>query len=171
MVPALRASRAQPIEALREHGRGAAGDRRIGIGNALVAGQVALSLVIVVASGLFVRTFASLATLDLGFDRDPVLLVRLDVQRSGAEPAQRAALYERVAEAVWATPGVSHAAVSEITPVSGALVDVAVEIEHGPRLTLPQNVSWGQPQRRPLSAYSRGGCLPTVRHGSIRRRL
>ena len=107
-----------------------------------MAGQVALSLVLVVAAGLFVRTFTTLATLDVGFDRDPVLLVRLDVPRTSAEPSQRAALYERVAAAVRATPGVAHAAISEVTPVSGMITDVYVEVEDGPRLAPPQNVSY-----------------------------
>ena len=51
-----------------------AGERGIGVGGALVAGQIALSLVLVVAAGLFIRTFTTLATLNVGFDRDPVLL-------------------------------------------------------------------------------------------------
>jgi hypothetical protein len=45
--------------------------------------------------------------LNVGFDRDSVLLVRLDVPQTSAEPSQRAALYERVAATVRATP-VSH---------------------------------------------------------------
>ena len=142
VVPALRASRTEPIDAIREHGRGTAGERGIGFGGALVAGQVALSLVLVVAAGLFIRTFTTLATLNVGFDRDPVLLVRLDVPRTSAEPSQRAALYERVAATVRATPGVAHAAISEVTPVSGMITDVYVEAENGPRLAPPQNVSY-----------------------------
>ena len=142
VVPALRASRAEPIEAIREHGRNTAGERGIGVGGALVAGQVALALVLVVAAGLFIRTFTTLAALDVGFDRDPVLLVRLDVHRTSAEPSQRAALYERVAATVRATPGVARAAVSEVTPVSGMITDGYVEVEDGPRLAPPQNVSY-----------------------------
>jgi hypothetical protein len=72
----------------------------VGAGGALVAGQVALSFVLVVAAGLFIRTFTSLATLNVGFDRDAVLLVRLDVPPTSAKPSQRAALYERVAATV-----------------------------------------------------------------------
>jgi putative ABC transport system permease protein len=142
VVPALRASRTKPIDAIREHSRSTAGERRIGFGGALVAGQVGLCLVLVVAAGLFIRTFTTLATLHVGFDRDPVLLVRLDVPRTSAEPSQRAAVYERVAATVRATPGVAHAAISEVTPVSGMITDVYVEAENGPPLAPPQNVSY-----------------------------
>ena len=142
VVPALRASHAEPIEAIREHGRRTAGERGIGVGGALVAGQVALSLVLVVAAGLFVRTFTTLAALDVGFDRDPVLLVRLDVPPTSADPSQREALFERVATTVRATPGVAHAAISEVTPVSGMITDVYIEAENGAQLAPPQNVSY-----------------------------
>ncbi len=142
VVPALRASRAEPIDAIREHGRGTVDDHRLGLGGALVAGQIALCLVLVVAAGLFMRTFTALATLNVGFDRDPVLLVRLDVPRTSAEPLQRAALYERVATTVRGTPGVAYAAISEVTPVSGMITDVYIEADNGPRLAPPQNVSY-----------------------------
>ena len=142
VVPALRASRTEPIDAIREHSRTTSGERGIGFGGALVAGQVALCLVLVVAAGLFIRTFTTLATLNVGFDRDPVLLVRLDVSQKSAEPAQRLALYEQIARTVRAMPGVAHAAISEVTPVSGTITDVYVEAENGPQLAPPQNISY-----------------------------
>jgi putative ABC transport system permease protein len=119
-APAFAASRAEPVEALKSQGRGSAGhDRRV-ISNPLVVVQVALSLILLVAGGLFLRTFAGLANLDLGFDRDQVLIVRVDALRSAVEPAQRAALYQRVRDAVAALPAVAKAAASAITPVSGS---------------------------------------------------
>jgi putative ABC transport system permease protein len=142
VVPALRAARTQPIDAIREHSRGTTSERRIGFSGALVVGQVALCLVLVVAAGLFIRTFTTLATLNLGFERDPVLLVRLDVPRTSAEPSQRVALYERIAATARGTPGIAHAAISEVTPVSGMITDVYVEAEGAPQLAPPQNVSY-----------------------------
>jgi putative ABC transport system permease protein len=142
VVPALRASRTEPTDVIREHSRTTPGERGIGFGGALVAGQVALCLVLVVAAGLFIRTFTTLATLNVGFDRDRVLLVRLDVSPKSAEPSQRLALYEQIATTVRAMPGVAHAAISEVTPVSGTITDVYVEAETGPRLAPPQNISY-----------------------------
>jgi hypothetical protein len=62
--------------------------------------------VLVVGAGLFVSTLTSLATRDLGFVRDRMLLARLDSRRAVADPAQRLATYERVRQAVRDTPGV-----------------------------------------------------------------
>jgi predicted permease len=142
LVPALRASRARPIEAIRAHGRHAIGERRIGLSGALVVGQVALSLVLIVTAGLFLRTFSTLTTRDLGFDRDPVLIARLDASGTGVAPAERAALFARVAEAGRAVPGVSHAAMSDATPVGGWIIDLEMEVESGPPMTQPQNISY-----------------------------
>ena len=65
-APALRAARVPPIDALRAHGR-SGGSGRVSVSNGLVIAQIALSLVLVVDAGLFVRTFARLASVPLGF--------------------------------------------------------------------------------------------------------
>lgn len=135
-LPALRASRVRPMEAMREQGRGNSNDGRVGIGGGLVVAQVALSLALVVGAGLFVRTFASLSSVRLGFDRDRVLLANLSVQRSAADSARRAELFERVRQAALSTNGVSQAAISMVTPVSGSTWNDVVYIDGGP--TLPE---------------------------------
>jgi len=126
-APALRASRVQPTDALKEQGRGVIGDKRLGLGNLLVVVQVALSLILVVAAGLFIRTFSSLAHLDLGFDRNPILVANVSILRTGIEEDQRAALYEQLRQAAAAVPGVKTAAVSAVTPASGSTWQYAVE--------------------------------------------
>ena len=98
VAPALRASRVQPNEALKEQGRGVVGER-FGLGNLLVVVQVALSLILVVAAGLFVRTFSSLANVNLGFDHRPVLVASVNAQRLQLEPSMRAELFERLRQA------------------------------------------------------------------------
>ncbi|HXW08763.1 MAG TPA: ABC transporter permease [Vicinamibacterales bacterium] len=130
-VPALRATRVQPSEALNETGRGIAGDRRFGLGNALVIAQVALSLTLVVAAGLFLRTFGSLARLDLGFDRGPVLVASVDAQRLQLEPGDRSPLFERLRSAAEQLPGVAHASLSVVTPVSGSSWQYGVDAVDG----------------------------------------
>jgi putative ABC transport system permease protein len=123
-APAMRAMRVAPIDALKTPPftvRGSAGPvRRWSIGSSgLVVGQMALSLVLVIAAGLFVRTFERLASVPLGFDRDRVLVVNVNTARAQLDPAARTTFYHRLVAAVATAPGVSHAAGSMWTPVSG----------------------------------------------------
>jgi predicted permease len=120
IAPALHASRAHPVDALVQRTRWAIGDRRIGGGAVLVIAQVALSLVLVVAAGLFLQSFVALAYRDLGFDRDRVLIAVVDAGRSATPPAARLALYGRLREAVSALPDVEAAAISTATPLGSA---------------------------------------------------
>jgi putative ABC transport system permease protein len=119
-APALRATRVQPNESLKERGRGLVGDSRFGLGNALVVVQVALSLMLVIAAGLFLRTFWSLATLDLGFQRRGLLVANVNAQRLQLEPRQRLPVFERLRDEAAAVPGVANATISVVTPVSGS---------------------------------------------------
>ncbi|HJR59229.1 MAG TPA: ABC transporter permease [Vicinamibacterales bacterium] len=131
-APALRASRVPPNEALKEQGRGLSADRRFGLGNLLVVAQVALSLILIVAAGLFMRTFASLANLDLGFQRDPVLIVSVNAQ--AVEPTQRMEVFEQVRQAAVAVPGVHASSLSVVTPVSGSTWNNLFEFPDHPDL-------------------------------------
>jgi predicted permease len=124
-VPAIEALKRQP-------GRGA-GDGTFGLGGGLVIVQVALSLVLVVGAGLFLRSFVSLAYRDLGFDCSRVLVVVVDARRSAVPPAGRAALYERLREAVAGVQGVESAATSLATPLGSA------GVRFTPDITVPGN--------------------------------
>jgi len=134
IAPALRGTRVQPNDALKAQGRGVVGDTRFGLGNTLVVVQVALSLMLVVAAGLFVRTFASLAHRNLGFDRNGVLVAAVDVQRAQLDPEQRPALFTRLLDAASSVPGVSVAALSAVTPISGSSWQNQIELPDGPPL-------------------------------------
>ena len=138
-APALRAADAAPMDALKEHGRGASSDARVSVASGLVVAQVALSLVLVVGAGLFMRTFSSLANLHLGFDRDPVLLVTVNAQRTDIPAPERLAAYERIRQSVAAAPGVRAAAVSLVTPVSGSTWNTRATVSGG--VPLPERQS------------------------------
>ena len=142
LVPALRAGSAEPAEALAEAGRGGASITRRRLGNPLIVAQVALSVMLLVGAGLFVRTFASLASLDLGFDRDPLLLVGVDAQRSTVAPTERHALLTRVRDAVATLPGVERVSVSVLTPLSGMSWNDAVEVDGQPPLKGRERMAW-----------------------------
>jgi putative ABC transport system permease protein len=132
VAPAFRAAGVSPMEAIKEQGRGAGGDTgRVSVASMLVVVQVALSVILVVAAALFLRTFNKLATLDLGFDSSRVLVVAMSAERAPIDPAQRMAVFERARQAVAALPGVQSAALSYVTPVSGYLWGNRLEVSGG----------------------------------------
>ena len=134
-APAFRAARVAPIDALKERGRGDIGDRRVNLASGLVVAQVALSLVLIVAAGLFVRTFERLANQRLGFDRDRVLVLNVNAMRSAVAADARPDLFARLTAAVSAVPDVAHAAASVVTPVSGMTWNFRVSVPGAPQLS------------------------------------
>jgi predicted permease len=118
-APAVGLKGLAPVSALRELGRGVVGDRRFGLRNTLVVLQIALSLVLVIGGGLFLRTFHAVSTTPLGFRPDQLLIVNVNAQRSSVPAGDRRDLYRRIAEAVTAVPGVRQAHASFTTPLSG----------------------------------------------------
>lgn len=140
-VPAIRAARVAPIEAMKDQGRGTSSGRRLGLAGSLVVAQVTLSLVLLIAAGLFVRSFASLATLDPGFDKNRVLLVHIGTRRAGLEPSAHAAMYERILSETRSVPGVERAALSQITPASGSMWNEQLELPERPELSEEQRLA------------------------------
>jgi predicted permease len=118
VAPAIHASRVAPIDALNNRGQNAHAGRA-GLSSIVVVAQVAVSLALVVAAGLFVRTFSHLTQVPLGFDRSDTLLVTI---RTPTVPGiGRNALYHRLVEAVAALPGVEFAGGSMNAPLAGTL--------------------------------------------------
>jgi len=128
LAPALRATSVSPNNVLKEHARGVAGGR-FGLGRALVTGQVALSLMLLVGAGLFLGTFRNLLSTDLGFSRHNVLLVHAAMMQSNIPRAQRPRVYQEVVERLRAIPGVVSASSSVVTPIGGTTWNNFVEPE------------------------------------------
>lgn len=143
VVPALRATRLAPGDAMKEQSRSVAGDGRHTLGQALVLGQIALSLALVVLAGLLVGTFTRLASRPLGLESRRVIVADVAIEES-VPVEERAALFDRVRRVVSDVPGVDGASLAVITPMSGrgwntALLDVdGVVIPGDPR----QRLSW-----------------------------
>ena len=121
LLPAFRSTRIALIEAMKA--RACAGDARgLGAGRWIVAGQAALTLVLLIGGGLLLRSFVKLVTLDLGFDRSNVLVVSATppwfaVDTAKAGPEKRTAIYEEIEPRLRALPGVLSTARAFTTPI------------------------------------------------------
>jgi putative ABC transport system permease protein len=128
LAPALRASSSAPVSSLRASGSSPERFRRL-FGKGLVVAQVALSVVLLSAAGLFVRYLSNLENLDLGFRRDHVLLVTLDPARSGYSGERLSRAYQELLASLAGIPGVRAATLSAVTPISGAGAAENVTVE------------------------------------------
>ncbi len=129
-LPALRASRTSLVDALKEGGRsadGSGGGQRLR--NALVVMQVAVSLVLLVAAGLFVRSLQNARGLDIGFRVENTLMISIDPGLSGYDEDGARQLYREVTERLGALPGVVNASPSAFVPFGGraAIIPVALQ--------------------------------------------
>ena len=120
LAPAWAAFNPAPASPLREAGRAGQTRFRRLFGKALVVAQVALSMALLSAAGLFVRNLANLRGIDLGFRRDHVLLVTLDPARSGYDPEKLPGAFQELLGRLQNIPGVHSASLSAPTPLSGA---------------------------------------------------
>jgi putative ABC transport system permease protein len=120
LAPALLVSRPDLNEVLRDEGRGATAARsRSRVRSLLVVGQVALSLVLLIGSGLLIRSFVRLATASPGFDPKAVLTMQIELPPARyGKPQQMIAFSDDAIRRVQALPGVEAAAVSSALPVN-----------------------------------------------------
>ena len=107
LAPAWRSARAEMTSALRNAQPSAGGARRSAMSRLLVVGQVALSLVLLVGAGLFIRTVVNLRSVDLGFAPERLLHVDVDPTAAGYRRQRYAALALRLLERFAAVPGVT----------------------------------------------------------------
>jgi predicted permease len=110
LLPALRTTRVDAVTGLREQGRGLAGSAAwLRISKVVVVLQLALSLPLLVGSGLLLRTLFNLQRVDLGFAKERLLLVRVDARSGGYPETAALPLFEQLLERIRSAPGV-HAA-------------------------------------------------------------
>jgi putative ABC transport system permease protein len=129
LAPAIRGTAVGPADAMRQSSRGVVGaTRRFGVGQTLVAAQVALSLILVFAATLFVRSFVGLSTQTLGFDAARVIAVEIDLRSLQVEPARQPVVIEQIVDRVKSVPGVASAALGLVTPVSSAAWILNVDV-------------------------------------------
>ena len=131
VLPAFRSTRVSLTSAMKgnSHAERSAGRGRLRPGKWIVASQVALSLVLLVASGLFLHSFFELATLDLGFDRRDVLLVNANLKSAEIPAAGQDAVFDDIESRLAAIPGVLAVGRSVRTPVSNFEWNQRVQVD------------------------------------------
>jgi predicted permease len=119
LTPALQLSRPDLNLMLQDEGRGTAGNRRKNRARSvIVAVQVALSMILLIGSGLLIRSFERLRTVEPGFDAKNVLTAQTFLPPSSyAQSAQRIAFYQDALQHLRSIPGVESAAISTALPV------------------------------------------------------
>ena len=128
LVPALQATRPNLVSSLKNELR-TVGRTRFDLRRMLVVAQVAISLLLLIGAGLFVRSLRNLRTLDPGFTRESVLLVNVNPQASGYKGQRLRDYYERLLSRVAAYPEVRAASLAEITPLGGSRWNSDVSVE------------------------------------------
>jgi macrolide transport system ATP-binding/permease protein len=123
-IPAWQATRLNVTGALKENAgslRAGTGQRpaRGRIGKLMIAGQVALSLLLLAGAGMFVRTLVNLQSEEMGFARGRIALFTLNAAQVGYGDEQRAPFFARVVAELEAVPGVESVSASQNRPLTG----------------------------------------------------
>ncbi len=120
VAPAIQAANADPGTVMKASGRGlSAGRERFLLRRGLIVSQVAISLVLLVGTLLFVRTFRNLLNLDVGFRQDNILVADFDFSPLKVATSNRLEYKRELLEKVKNTPGVIAAAETSIVPLNG----------------------------------------------------
>ncbi|HXN63804.1 MAG TPA: ABC transporter permease [Candidatus Acidoferrales bacterium] len=131
IVPALRASRANVSEMLHQGDRAASGGRQR-LRSALVAAQVAGSLVLLVIAGLFIRSLGNVRFSDLGFEGQHVLNLTMDPHEIGYSEVQGREFYRQLLERVQALPGIGSASIAATVPMGEIQLGDPIAVEGRP---------------------------------------
>ena len=130
LAPALRTLHVNLVEWLREGGQATVGGKRQRLRGALVAIEVALAVVLVIGAGLMIRSLSQLGRIDLGFNPDRLLTMRVQLPVTAYDtPEKVVAFYAQLMERVRALPGVDHAGVVRSLPLATTIGDFGLDVE------------------------------------------
>ena len=119
IVPALRSTRPDLVPALKDEVVSIGGSSRFTLRNTLVVLQVALSVLLLIVAGLFVRSLGKLQDIDPGFRSENTLLISIDPTPNGYKGQRLREFYDRLRSEVERVPGVRAVSLAAITPLSG----------------------------------------------------
>jgi predicted permease len=131
LVPALRAARVDLVDTLKDGTQSASvGRTRQRLRSGLVVAETALAVVMLAGAGLMLRSLWSLQQIDLGFNPDRVLTMRLALPASQYDtPEKSVGFYQELLTRVRALPGVEQAGLERILPLATAIGDWGLQIE------------------------------------------
>jgi predicted permease len=129
VAPALRATRFDVAPALKENARGLSGGSRVTLGRLLVVAQIAISLLLLIGAGLFIRTLSNLRSVDLGYRRENLVVIDIDALTAGYKGERAMVLYNRLLSDIRAIPGVKAATFSDNGIFSGSSCGTQLYIE------------------------------------------
>lgn len=137
LLPAMRMSSVRPAQAMREGTRHSGSRQSRRLWSTLVAVEVALAVVLLSGSGLLLRSFAAVTSIDPGFRSQGVLTTLLELpDASYPDVAQAVAFHDRLLAAVQGAPGVVAAGVTNRLPLEGNNPNGAIQVEGKPLLPL-----------------------------------
>ena len=129
LIPALRATRMKLAESMKEHGMATGTLSRSLLSRFLIAGQIALSLALLVAASLFGRTLRNLQNVDLGFERESIAIIEINPMSVGYSGQRLRLFYDQLLERTRTLSGVRTAALSGMTPISNKIRSMGVMTE------------------------------------------
>ncbi|HKQ90828.1 MAG TPA: ABC transporter permease [Blastocatellia bacterium] len=140
LAPALQLSKRDLIPALKD-ARGSSGrGSRSHLRSALVVGQVALSLLLLVSAGLFLRTLRNAQAINVGFSYENLLTAKLDLGRQGYTEEQGLVFYRQLLERAGNLPGVQSAGLALTVPLEGNNYGNTVALNDGRQINIRYNL-------------------------------
>jgi predicted permease len=128
IAPALRGTGMNVSASLKENSRSVVGARSV-LGRSLLIVQVAISLVLLVGAGLFLRTLHNLRQVDVGFDPQNLLLFRVNPQMNRYDEARTMELYRNLVDRVSAIGGVRGIAMSSPALLAGSVNSTSIYVQ------------------------------------------
>lgn len=130
LAPALRTLRINLVESLREGGQQTVGGHRQRLRNVLVVAEVSLAVVLVIGAGLMVRSLSALGRIDLGFEPEQVLTMRVSVPATRYDTPEKVVdFYRQLNERVRAVAGVQSAGFVRVLPLATTIGDYGLDVD------------------------------------------
>jgi len=139
LAPALQSLKIRTSESLKQGERGAEGSIHSRLRNALVVSEIALALILLVGTGLLLRSFSRLLEVNLGFQPDHVLTMEISLPDARYPDPQKAAFFAQLLNRIRSLPGVQSAGAIGHLPLSGDIESYYMQVEG--RAPLPNELA------------------------------